>query len=108
MAIEERDREDLLRDGSAMLVRGEVVSDELELLIGFRAENQGSLYCGPERVFQFDVQGRIRRVFFDGRKFAAADSFFDDYEVILNGDIRVDYFYYHATKLHKEKEDSNG
>ena len=42
------------------------------------------------------------------RKFAAADSFFDDYEVILNGDIRVDYFYYHATKLHKEKEDSNG
>lgn len=73
MAIEEHDREDLLRDGRAMSVRGELVSDDEELLIGFRPGNQASLYCGPERVFQFDSLGRLRRVYLDGQKFAADD-----------------------------------
>ena len=73
MAIEEHDREDLLRDGRAMPIRGELNSDDVELLIGFRPRNQASLYCGPDRVFQFDASGKIRRVFFDGRKFAADD-----------------------------------
>ena len=71
MAIEEHDREDLLRDGRTMPVRGEVVAGELTILVGFRSQGQLSLYWGSQRVFQFDEAGRIRRVFFEGRKFAA-------------------------------------
>lgn len=71
MALEEHDREDLLRDGRMMLLRGEVDLDDVTMLLGFRREGQVSLYFGPERVFQFDKDGRLRRAFFDGRKFAA-------------------------------------
>ena len=71
MAIEERDREDLLRDGRTMSVRGEFTCGEATMLIGFRRRGQASLYVGPDRVYQFDATAQLRRVFLDGRKYAA-------------------------------------
>ncbi len=71
MAIEEHDREDLLRDGRKMAVRGQMVLDGVTILIGFRRQGQVSLYWGAGRVFQFDESQQLRRVYLDGRKYAA-------------------------------------
>jgi hypothetical protein len=40
MALEERDREDLLRDGRQMLVRGESLIAGTPVVIGFRSQGQ--------------------------------------------------------------------
>ncbi|MCP4891788.1 MAG: hypothetical protein GY904_35010 [Planctomycetaceae bacterium] len=71
MALHERDREDLLRDGHTMIHRGECDIDGITLLAGFRRQNQLSLYCGVDPVFQFNANGHLRRVYFQGRRFAA-------------------------------------
>ena len=71
MAIEEQDREDLLRDGRMMPVRGETILDDVTVLIGFRSHGQLSLYFGSQQVFQFDQSQSLRRVYLNGRRFAA-------------------------------------
>jgi hypothetical protein len=71
MAIEEHDREDLLRDGRTMPVRGQCTIDGTEVMVGFRALGQASLYCGADPVFQFNAQNQLRRVYFRGEKLAA-------------------------------------
>ncbi len=71
MAIEEQDREDLLRDGRMMPVRGETILDDVTVLIGFRSQGQLSLYFGSQQVFQFDQSRSLRRVYLNGRRFAA-------------------------------------
>lgn len=71
MALHERDREDLLRDGHTMIHRGACDIDGITLLAGFRKQNQLSLYCGADPVFQFNANGHLRRVYFQGRRFAA-------------------------------------
>ncbi|QDT12770.1 hypothetical protein [Planctomycetes bacterium K23_9] len=71
MAINEHDREDLLRDGRAMPLRGETVISGTEVVIGFRSNNQMSVYCGADPVYQFNADGEVRRVFHDGHRYAA-------------------------------------
>ncbi|MEM1069655.1 MAG: hypothetical protein AAGG48_10585 [Planctomycetota bacterium] len=73
MAIEERDREDLLRDGRTMVMRGECEIDGSKVLVGFRRAGQASLYCGPDPVFQFNLGNELRRAFFRGKRLAARD-----------------------------------
>lgn len=51
--------------------RGQCTIDGEIVLCGFRIGNQVSLYCGQDPVFQFNHQHELRRVFFQGRKFAA-------------------------------------
>ena len=71
MAIEEHDREDLLRDGRMMPLRGECLINGATVVAGLRSQGQLSLYCGPDPVFQFNADRELRRVFFQGRRFAA-------------------------------------
>ncbi len=71
MALHEQEREDLLRDGRTMVRRGECVLEGITLLVGFRDRGQFSLYGGSDPVFQFNEGGRLRRAFFQGRRFAA-------------------------------------
>ena len=71
MALEERDREDLLRDGRMMPWRGECSIDGVTVLAGFRRDQQLSLYCGPDPVFQFNSAGKLRRAYVDGRRLTA-------------------------------------
>jgi hypothetical protein len=71
MAIEEHDREDLLRDGRAMPLRGETTIDDATVVVGFRAGGQMSLYCGADPVYQFNADGELRRVFFHGQRYSA-------------------------------------
>ncbi|MEZ6056096.1 MAG: hypothetical protein R3C01_05260 [Planctomycetaceae bacterium] len=71
MATDEQDREDLMKEATALTRRGEwLVPDELETVIaGFRRDDSLSLYFGPDPVYQFDPAGRLRRAFVDGHLF---------------------------------------
>lgn len=71
MAKQEQDREDLLRDGRQMAIRGETTMNDTVVTIGFRDAGQMSLYCGPDPVFQFNAGQQLRRVFFEGERYAA-------------------------------------
>ena len=68
MAKRTQDREDLLRDGTAMPVRGKLLIDGVEVVIGFRRNGQLSLYWDQDPVFQFDTDSRLRRVFIDSNR----------------------------------------
>lgn len=71
MALDEHDREDLIREGTAMADRGECVIDNTVVVIGFRSRGQVSLFCGTDPVFQFNERNQWRRTFWMGRRFAA-------------------------------------
>lgn len=71
MAKQVQDREDLLRDGRQMAIRGETTINDIVVTIGFRDAGQMSLYCGPDPVFQFNAGQQLRRVFFAGERYAA-------------------------------------
>ncbi|WP_372896080.1 hypothetical protein [Stieleria sp.] len=71
MAKQTDDREDLLRDGTAMPVRGRLWVDRAEVVIGFRSQGQLSLYWDQDPVFQFDESCRLRRVFIDSCRLKA-------------------------------------
>ncbi len=68
MAREEADREDLVAEATAYVVRGEfsVPDWEQPLFIGFRKNGAFSFYFGSDPVYQFDPQGRLRRAFVAG------------------------------------------
>jgi hypothetical protein len=68
MARNESDREDLLREASALVPRGELrVAGFPELLtVGYRVGGALSLYFGQDPVYQFDASGRLRRGFVEG------------------------------------------
>ncbi len=71
MALEEHDREDLVRDGTAMAWRGECEIDGTLVTVGFRAQGQLSLYWGAEFVLQFNQVGQLRRAYWNNQKLAA-------------------------------------
>ena len=64
----EADREDLMRDATALVRRIEFsVPDFVEpLTAGFRRHGGLSLYVGQNSVFHFDEDCRLRRAFRDG------------------------------------------
>ena len=71
MARTESDRKDLMAEAVAMTRRVEVTIPGNETLIvtGFRANGWLSIYLGPERMYQFDEEGRLRRAFVNGLLF---------------------------------------
>jgi hypothetical protein len=71
MALQEHDREDLLRDATAMPIRG-LWKDaaDVEWFVGFRATGAMSIYVGADLVIQFDHAGHLRRLYFRGQKYA--------------------------------------
>ena len=71
MAIKEHDREDLLRDGKRMPLRGKAIIDGETIVVGFRSDGQMSLYSGADPVFQFNQSQQLRRAFVEGQRYAA-------------------------------------
>jgi hypothetical protein len=75
MARTESDREDLLRDATALAERIELAPAEAgadeHVVIGFRAEGAVSVYFGAEPVYQFNTANQLRRAYCDGRLFKA-------------------------------------
>lgn len=74
MAKSAHDREDLLRDGKQMPIRGLTYVEGNELFVGFRVMGQMSLYWNQDPVFQFNLAKQLRRVFFRGERYAAQDN----------------------------------
>ncbi|QDU25472.1 hypothetical protein ETAA8_05400 [Anatilimnocola aggregata] len=69
MARNESDREDLLREATALVERAEYLlpGEEEPVVAGFRRDGSFSLFFGGERVVQFNSAGQLRRGYFHGR-----------------------------------------
>jgi hypothetical protein len=73
MARQEHDREDLLREATAMVERASVrVAFWPEpVFVGFRRSSSLSIYFGGDPVYQFNAAGELRRAFVDGLLYKA-------------------------------------
>jgi hypothetical protein len=69
MAHQEADREDLLREATALVERIELIVagyDE-SIVCGFRRDGSPSFFFGADPVYQFNSIGQLRRAFVAGR-----------------------------------------
>jgi hypothetical protein len=73
MAASESDREDLLREATALVERAElsVPSYTEPVVAGFRRDGAASFYFGAERVYQFNTTRELRRAYIDGLLYKA-------------------------------------
>jgi hypothetical protein len=69
MARDERDREDILREATALVERAElsIAAYAEPVVIGFRRNSAGSIFIGADPVYQFNSSGQLRRAFSGGR-----------------------------------------
>jgi hypothetical protein len=69
MARTESDREDLLREATALVERAELqVAGESEcIVVGFRSGGAASFFFGVDPVYQFTTAGQLRRAYVGGR-----------------------------------------
>jgi hypothetical protein len=71
MAREESDREDLLREATALVERIELKPLDLlvseNVVVGFRRDGAMSVFFGADPVYQFNAAGELRRAFCAGR-----------------------------------------
>jgi hypothetical protein len=76
MAREESDREDLLREATALVERIELApvnaGDGQHVVAGFRTGGAASFYFGGDTVYQFNANGQLRRAHCDGLLFKAS------------------------------------
>jgi len=73
MARHESDREDLLREATALVERAELqIPGESEpVTVGFRKDGSLSLFFGGDPVYQFNTAGELRRAFAGGLLYKA-------------------------------------
>lgn len=71
MARQESDREDLMREATALVRRIElhVPGQPEPVVCGFHTDGRLSIYFGADPVYHFDVAGRLRRAFAAGQLF---------------------------------------
>jgi hypothetical protein len=69
----EQDREDLLREATALIERIEVELPGYSepLVVGFRSDGSVSVFVGPDPVFQFNSKHELRRAFVAGKLITA-------------------------------------
>lgn len=69
MARQESEREDLLREATALVERVElaVAGYDEPIVCGFRRDGSASFYFGGEPVYQFNTACQLRRAFVAGR-----------------------------------------
>ena len=63
----ESDREDLLREATALVERAELNAAAFDdpVVVGFRQGGQASVFLGPQIVYQFNAAKELRRAFRD-------------------------------------------
>lgn len=73
MAREEHDREDLLREATALVERVElsVAGFDENVFAGFRRDGGASFYFGQDHAFHFTSDGKLRRAFREGLLYKA-------------------------------------
>ncbi|MDX1945813.1 MAG: hypothetical protein SFU86_10485 [Pirellulaceae bacterium] len=69
MARHEADREDILREATALVERAELtLSGRAEpIVVGFRRDGAASIFFGADPVYQFNAAGQLRRAYVGGR-----------------------------------------
>lgn len=69
MANHESDREDLLKEATALVRRAELTgpAHSIPVVFGFRRDGSLSLYFGADPVYHFDPEGRLKRAYVAGR-----------------------------------------
>jgi hypothetical protein len=69
MARRQSDREDLLREATALVTRAEFALPIFEqpIVCGFRRDGSASFFFGPDPVYQFNSACQLRRAFVGGR-----------------------------------------
>jgi S1-C subfamily serine protease len=71
MARREEEREDLLREATALVERAEFKCGGQSIVAGFRRDGSASFFLSPEEVYQFNSEGELRRAFLDDRLYKA-------------------------------------
>jgi hypothetical protein len=73
MSRRESDREDLLREATALVERAElaVVGWDEPVVVGFRRDGSLGVFFGAEPVYQFNAIGELRRAFRGGLLYKA-------------------------------------
>jgi hypothetical protein len=73
MPREEHDREDLLRQATALVNRAElqVSGWEAPVVVGFRRDGSFSVFFGGDPVYQFNSAGQLRRAYVAGLLYKA-------------------------------------
>jgi hypothetical protein len=69
MARQESDREDFLREATALVERIELApaaGDGEHVVVGFRRDGAASIYFGVDPAYHFNVAGELRRAYCDG------------------------------------------
>jgi len=71
MARVPEEREELLREARALVVRAEmeVVGFDEPVVVGFRHSGAASFYFGQDVVYQFNAAGELRRAYLDGEMY---------------------------------------
>jgi hypothetical protein len=69
MARHESDREDLLREATALVERIELSAPDFDepIVCGFRRDGSASFFFGQDPVYQFNSQSQLRRAYVAGR-----------------------------------------
>jgi hypothetical protein len=69
MARHEADREDILREATALVERAELAVPGYDdhVVIGFRRDGSASIYIGADPVYQFNSHSELRRLYLNGR-----------------------------------------
>lgn len=73
MARDESNREDLLREATALVERAEikVPGHDEPVVAGFRRDGSASFFFGADPVYQFNTAGELRRAFVGGLLYKA-------------------------------------
>ncbi|MAT15033.1 MAG: hypothetical protein CMJ46_07160 [Planctomyces sp.] len=68
MALEESDREDLMREATALKERMEIQfpSESEPFVFGYRKQGELSCFLGQDPVYHFDPDLQLKRAFIDG------------------------------------------
>lgn len=76
MALHEQDREDLMREATALFPRAEFQVEYLKdpLFWGQKKNGHFSFYFGSDPVYQFDQNAFLRRAFLDGQLYRTQGS----------------------------------
>jgi hypothetical protein len=73
MSRHESDREDLLREATALIDRVElsIAGWDEPIVVGFRRDGSLSVFFGPDPVYQFNAAGELRRAYCKGLLYKA-------------------------------------
>ncbi len=73
MARQESDREDLLREATALVERAElqVTGFAEPVVVGFRRDGAASIFFGSDPVYQFNTANELRRAYVGGLLYKA-------------------------------------